>query len=186
MKSLTFLSLVLLLPISSMANSPCLVTPNDEGNYTITIEGPINQSGTITLNCVDSEAIADHMREMSGLIQMLLHTVEGLPDPNDSENVRQNMMDMTRDLRFHLHQVFAKKPEKKLNAIDPNDHRKAQLVFQKYLSDIIIKTIEIEFDLTKAPTDQKERDAQYDRVKALLNTIDQIIKGAHAKFRDNL
>ncbi|MCB0378825.1 MAG: hypothetical protein KDD33_10055 [Bdellovibrionales bacterium] len=171
MKSLATLTLALLVPMASQAGQDVLKILNDDYLKTIT--------------CVDDLSIKDHMQQMSDIIDELFRDVDGILDENESDKIRNNVMDKARELRFHLHAVFTKKP-KKLQLIDPNDVQRAQLVFQKYLADIIIKTIEIEYELTSIPADPIKKRAQRIKVANLLIEIDQTVKGAHAKFRDNL
>jgi hypothetical protein len=146
-----------------------------------TLPGLFPPEDAFQITCDPDLPIVSHMRTMSRLISDMNSFVDELLNLHNSD-VRAALMSRSQRLRVHLSAVMHKVPDK-IYQIDPSSVQRAQLIFQDYLVRVMQKTIEIELELMRNPSEPWQQQAQRVRLANLVFELESIVNAAHTQFR---
>ncbi len=167
--------LITALTISLLTSNAFAVVDND-------LPGLIEQKKVDAIICGADLSVKDHMQTMSILIYELSSLVQDVIK-DDGTVLRPVIVEKTQLLRVHLGAVLNQRPEK-LKKIDPQSVRQSQLIFQRYITAVIIKTIEIENELLELEADPMAQQHEKVKVASLIVNLKELVDSAHSAFRD--
>jgi len=146
------------------------------------LPGVFDPAEALKITCDGERPINSHMRTMARLISDMNSFIDDiLKSPGGDVNVA--LMERSQRLRVHLSAVMHKLPPK-IYKIDPSSVQKSQLVFQEYLLRVMFKTVEIESELLKQPTEPWAQQAQRVKLANLIFELEGIVTAAHHRFRE--
>lgn len=167
MKLLLFITLIFSFSISQAESGLPGLLPQDEVQKIV---------------CGQDDPVKGHMGQMGRLIFELSDKVDDvLNEESNNKELHSVIIEKAQKLRVHLSAVMVKNPSK-LEKIYPGDPQKAQLIFQGYITQVIEKTIALEWELLAAADDEVALQSKKVKVASLLLEINRIVDEAHSTF----